>query len=292
MDFLITGANGQLGRELQDKLSLKDYSFTPLGRDKLDITNIENVESVLREYNPKVIINAAAYTAVDKAEDDKETCYNINSNGVRNLAKVSKEIDAKLVHISTDYVFDGSLNRPLCEDDNTNPLNVYGASKLEGENALKEELDKKYLILRTSSVHGQYGANFVKTMIKLLNEKDELNVVNDQIMSPTYAGFLAETIIELVEKGADSEIYNVSNIGAISWYEFTLKIREYLAQSNPKLNDVKINSCTSDKFPRPAKRPTFSAFNLEKLEDFLGHKVQTWQDGLKSHLKDLKYMVE
>ena len=218
--------------------------------------------------------------------------FSINSNGVRNLAKISKKIDAKLVHISTDYVFDGSLNRPLCENDVPNPLNVYGASKLEGEKALKEELDKNYLIIRTSSVHGQYGANFVKTMIKLLNEKNELKVVDDQVMSPTHAGFLAETIIELVEKGADAEIYNVSNSGAISWYEFTLKIREYLANNNPKLNEVKINPCISSEFPRPASRPKFSAFNLEKTEKFLGHKLQSWQDGLKSHLTDLNYMVE
>ena len=292
MDFLITGANGQVGRELQDKLELKNYSFTALGRDKLDITDINSVDSVLNECRPKLVINTAAYTAVDKAEDDRDTCFNINSNAVRNLAKISKKIDAKLVHISTDYVFDGSLNRPLCENDVPNPLNVYGASKLEGEKALKEELDKNYLIIRTSSVHGQYGANFVKTMIRLLNEKNELKVVDDQVMSPTHAGFLAETIIELVEKGADAEIYNVSNSGAISWYEFTLKIREYLANNNPKLNEVKINPCISSEFPRPASRPKFSAFNLEKTEEFLGHKLQSWQDGLKSHLTDLNYMVE
>ena len=292
MDFLVIGANGQLGRELQDKLSLKNFSFAAFGRDKLDITDINSVDSVLNECKPKVIINTAAYTAVDKAEDDRETCYNVNSNGVRNLAKISKKIDAMLVHISTDYVFDGSLNRPLKEDDETHPLNVYGETKLVGENQVKSVMEDNYLILRTSSVHGQYGANFVKTMIKLLNEKEELNVVNDQIMSPTYAGFLAETIIELVEKGANTEIYNVSNSGAISWYEFSLKIKEYLAKNDPRLNNVKINPCTSDAFPRPAKRPKFSAFNLEKVENFLGHKLQTWQEGLKSHLKDLKYVIE
>lgn len=291
MDFLITGANGQLGKELQDILKLGNRSFVALGKDELDITDIVDVEEALVKYEPKVVINASAYTAVDKAENEKDICYDINVNGPKNLAKISKEIGAKLVQISTDYVFDGALNRLLKEDDETNPLNVYGETKLIGENQVTNLMDDNYLILRTSSVHGQYGANFVKTMIKLFDERGEVKVVDDQIMSPTYAKYLAEVILELVDKGVDKQIVNVSNLGAISWYEFSLQIREFLAQTDDKYNKVIINPCSSDEFPRPAKRPKYSAFNLDKLKFLLGHDIMSWQEGLKCHLKDLGYML-
>lgn len=291
MKYLITGANGQLGRELQDKLKLKNANFLALDRLSLDITNLESINKIVNEFSPEVIINCAAYTAVDIAESDTQSCYKINRDGVYNLALAAKNIGAKLVHISTDYIFDGNTGDLITEDCVPNPLNVYGKSKFEGEVAINQVLKDNSLIIRTSSVHGQYGNNFVKTMIKLFHEKEELNVVNDQIMSPTYAGFLADTILELIERNAIG-VYNVANRGAISWYEFTLQIREFLAKYNSELFKVNILPCSSDKFPRPAKRPKFSAFNLNKTEEFLGHPLMLWQDGLKFHLKDLKYMVE
>ncbi|MGI6680882.1 MAG: dTDP-4-dehydrorhamnose reductase [Bdellovibrionota bacterium] len=303
VDYLITGANGQLGRELQDKLSpLKNVSFEAFSREGLDITNPTQLEEAVDKYNPEYIINCAAFTAVDSAEsgEGQKQCEEINHKAVERLANLAIKYGFKLIHISTDYVFGRREGPALTEEDETQPLNVYGKTKLLGEEAIRKALTLKdknnYLIVRTSSVHGQYGKNFVKTMIRKLLEEDEITVVGDQIMNPTYAGYLADTILELNNKGATGT-FNVSNTGEISWYDFVLEIRDCLSQVKPEVMGVIIKRCTSKEFQEKANRlvadrPEYSAFKLTKLEDFLKKKAMTWQGGLKEHFNDLGYMVK
>ncbi len=276
MKILITGANGMLAKEIKNEFKNNELICTDV--DELDITNIENVQAYVKKVNPEIIINCAAYTAVDKAEDDKELARKVNAVGPKNLAKVSKENNIILVHISTDYVFGGNkpLNEFYKEDDEKSPNTVYGATKLEGENEIEKNCDK-YYIFRTAWLFGD-GKNFVRTMIKLGNEKEEINVVSDQHGSPTYTVDLAKVIYESIKKQIPYGIYNVTNEGYTTWYEFAKEIFK-LANINCKVNSVK-----SEEFESKAHRPKNSKLSKEKILSE-GISLPSYEDALKRYLK-------
>lgn len=249
MKVLVTGAKGMLGQDLCPILEDEGYDVIETDIDSLDITNPENVKEVFLREKPNIVVHCAAYTNVDKAEEDIKTARLINVVGTENIAKAAEEIQAIMVYISTDYVFDGSKNEPYLPEDKPNPINNYGITKLEGEEAVKKNC-LKYYIARTSWLYGLHGKNFVETMISL-KDKDELKVVNDQIGVPTWTVELANGIVELLE-GEPYGIYHICGDGEISWYEFAKEIfNQYGA-------NVNLIPCKTEEFPRPAKRPKYS----------------------------------
>lgn len=277
MKIIITGAQGQLGQELVKQLDKKyEYDVIKTDRDTLDITNIENVNTFILDQNPDVVINCAAHTAVDLCETDIENAYKINAIGPRNLAIVCEKIGAKLVQVSTDYVFDGNVTRPYREDDITCPNSVYGTSKLMGENFVRE-FCSKYFIVRTAWLYGE-GNNFVRTMLKLSETNSELNVVNDQIGSPTSTVDLAKAIIDLIHT-EHYGIYHGTCEGQCSWYDFAKKIFEI------KNIDIKVNPVTSDEFKRPAPRPKYSVLDNFMLKLVGLNSFRKWEDSLEEYLK-------
>ena len=277
MKIIITGAQGQLGQELVKQLDKKyEYDVIKTDRDTLDITNIENVNTFILEQNPDVVINCAAHTAVDLCETDIKNAYKINAIGPRNLAIVCEKIGAKLVQVSTDYVFDGNGTRPYREDDITCPNSVYGTSKLMGENFVRE-FCSKYFIVRTAWLYGE-GNNFVRTMLKLSETNSELNVVNDQIGSPTSTVDLAKAIIDLIHT-EHYGIYHGTCEGQCSWYDFAKKIFEI------KNIDIKVNPVTSDEFKRPAPRPKYSVLDNFMLKLVGLNSFRKWEDSLEEYLK-------
>ena len=277
MKIIITGAQGQLGQELVKQLDKKyEYDVIKTDRDTLDITNIENVNTFILDQNPDVVINCAAHTAVDLCETDIENAYKINAIGPRNLAIVCEKIGAKLVQVSTDYVFDGNGTRPYREDDITCPNSVYGTSKLIGENFVRE-FCSKYFIVRTAWLYGE-GNNFVRTMLKLSETNSELNVVNDQIGSPTSTVDLAKAIIDLIHT-EHYGIYHGTSEGQCSWYDFAKKIFEI------KNIDIKVNPVTSDEFKRPAPRPKYSVLDNFMLKLVGLNSFRKWEDSLEEYLK-------
>ena len=277
MKIIITGAQGQLGQELVKQLDKKyEYDVIKTDRDTLDITNIENVNTFILEQNPDVVINCAAHTAVDLCETDMENAYKINAIGPRNLAIACEKVGAKLVQVSTDYVFDGNGTRPYREDDITCPNSVYGTSKLMGENLVRE-FCSKYFIVRTAWLYGE-GNNFVRTMLKLSETNSELNVVNDQIGSPTSTVDLAKAIIDLIHT-EHYGIYHGTCEGQCSWYDFAKKIFEI------KNIDIKVNSVTSDEFKRPAPRPKYSVLDNFMLKLVGLNSFRKWEDSLEEYLK-------
>ncbi len=276
MKIVITGAKGQLGTELINQLkSLKEVEVIPTDRDELNIIDIENVKEFLLNKKPNVVINCAAHTAVDLCETDVENAYKINAICPRNLAIVCEKIGAKLVQVSTDYVFDGNGSRPYREGDMTCPNSIYGTSKLMGENFVRE-FCSKYFIVRTAWLYGE-GNNFVRTMLKLAETNNELNVVNDQFGSPTSTVDLAKAIIDLIST-EHYGVYHGTCEGQCSWYDFAKKIFEI------KNIDIKVNPVTSEEFKRPASRPAYSVldnfmFKLVGLNSF-----RNWEDSLKEYL--------
>ncbi|MED3749345.1 dTDP-4-dehydrorhamnose reductase [Geobacillus stearothermophilus] len=280
MKVVVTGAKGQLGTDLVDLLSDRGYEVYGYGREELDITDFAQVKQVITEIRPDVVIHAAAYTKVDLAESEPDQAFFINAYGTRNVAVASEAVGAKLVYISTDYVFDGMANTPYNEFASTNPLSVYGKSKLAGEQFVRD-LHLKFFIVRTSWVYGKHGNNFVKTMLKLAQERDELMVVNDQVGCPTYTVDLANCILELIQTEKYG-IYHVSNSGHCSWYEFAKAIFE---EAGIK---VKINPCTTKDFPRPAPRPAYSVFEhmALNLNGFRG--IRNWREALKEFMIRIK----
>ena len=280
MKILITGANGMLAKAVKERL--KEYELTCTDVEELDITNREKVLKFVEELKPDYIVNCAAYTAVDKAEEDYDLAEKINADGPKNLAIAAKENGATLIHVSTDYVFDGNLStdKVYVENDKTEPVTVYGITKLHGEEAV-EQNSNKYYIFRTAWLYGD-GNNFVRTMLKLGKEKEEVNVVADQHGSPTYAVDLANIIGNAIEKKIPYGVYHSTNEGYTTWYDFTKKIYE-LANLNCKVNPV-----TSEEFVRPAKRPKNSMLSEEKLKS-VGIEVPLWENALDRYLKnDLK----
>lgn len=302
----ITGAKGMLGRHLTEILLENDQN--PICTDKdVDIGNVDSIESFYnnihhnkntnsnmqkRDSRIEYIINCAAYTAVDKAEEEKELNWNINCIGPGQLAKFCSRKKITLIHISTDYVFSGDNQEGYSEDNETNPLSEYGRSKLAGENNIVKNL-KDYYIIRTSWLYGPYGNNFVKTMLKLFKQKSILNIINDQYGSPTYTGDLANTIIKLIQRKSDFGIYHFSNSEKTNWYEFAKKIlldgQQYLTKHT---FDLKINPIKSFQFPQVAKRPKYSFLKTEKIESLLPYSIRPWPFALNDFFKDFYKKLE
>jgi dTDP-4-dehydrorhamnose reductase len=285
MVVLVTGANGQLGQSLQFIApNYPDIQFVFCDSSQLDITNLNNIEQLFKQFKPNFCINAAAYTAVDKAESEPEKSHLINVVGAKNLAVFCKGFDTILLHISTDFVFDGTKNTPYTEDDIPNPTGVYGQTKLDGEKAIQQTWEKHFII-RTSWVYSQFGNNFMKTMLRLASERDKLSVVNDQIGTPTNAVVLAEVLMKIITTYNLQPtiynlfgIYNFSNEGQCSWYFFAKKIFEF--------NGVKINlePIPTTSFPTPAKRPAYSVLDKSKIKNTFGVEVKYWETSLKEVL--------
>jgi len=280
MNVLITGANGQLGSEIRNLVSaFPDFTFHFTDVAELDITNISEIRKLVTDLQIKAIINCAAYTAVDKAETEKNLAFAINSEAVKNLALVAKEFNAVLVHISTDYVFNGEKNTPYNEQDSTNPTGAYGESKLAGENAMLE-INPKGIIIRTSWLYSSFGNNFVKTMLRLGKQRTELGVVYDQIGTPTYAADLAKAILDILPQIGEkqTEIFHYSNEGVCSWYDFANEIFR-LSQTT-----IKLNAIESAEFPTPTKRPAYSVLNKHKIKTCFGIQIPHWTESLSDCL--------
>lgn len=285
MNILVTGANGQLGNEMRivSRTSQDHYIFTDVA--ELNITNAMAVEKIVNDHDIKAIINCAAYTNVDKAEDDYDFAELLNATAVKNLAQAIKKNDGILIHVSTDYVFGGTKNNTPCsEDEPANPTGVYGITKLHGEQSIIET-GCKHLIIRTAWLYSEFGKNFVKTMLNLTATKPNLNVVFDQVGSPTYAYDLAQAIFNIVEnrkyEGQDG-IYHYSNEGVCSWYDFTKMIAEYAGHT-----DCDIQPCHSDEFPSKVVRPSYSVLDKTKIKKTFDIHIPYWTDSLKRCLAEL-----
>lgn len=282
MKILITGSKGQLGLELVKQLKIKGlYKIIDTDRDELDIVDIDNVNEFILSSKPDVVINCAAHTAVDLCETDIENAYKINAIGPRNLAIACEKIGAKFVQVSTDYVFDGNIDRPYREDDNTCPNSIYGFSKLMGENFTKE-FCSRHFIVRTAWLYGD-GNNFVRTMLKLSETNKEINVVNDQFGSPTSAVDLAKAIIELIHT-EHYGTYHGTCEGKCSWYDFAQKIFEI---SNI---DIKVNPVTSEEYKRPAPRPAYSVLDNFMLKLVGLNSFRNWEDALIEYLNEEAFL--
>ena len=281
--ILIIGGNGQLGNCLNKLISeyALDYEFHFTDYDTLDITNQKQINEYFSEYEPHYCINVSAYTAVDLAEQEKEKTFAINAEGVRHLAEACTEKGIDLIHISTDYVFSGDTNIPYSEDDFTNPLSVYGASKLEGEN-LALENNPKTIIIRTSWLYSEFGKNFVKTMLNLFSTKNELNVVADQFGQPTNANDLAEVIMKIIStEEKEYGVFHFSNYPETTWFDFAKKIAE-LSKSK-----IKINPISTEQYPTPAKRPMRSTMCLDKIENSYNIESKYWENSLEECMEIL-----
>lgn len=276
---LVTGKNGQLGNELvvlSEKYPQFEFVFTDVA--ELDITDVEKVTAFFQKHKPAVCINAAAYTAVDKAETDKALALKINAEAVANLASNCKKANTKFIHVSTDYVFDGTASSPYNEEHPVSPVNFYGESKLRGEEAAMENLPST-VIIRTSWVYSFFGNNFVKTMLRLMKERESVTVINDQFGSPTYAADLAEAIMQ-VATAADFKggVYHYSNGGIISWFDFAVAIRDLSG-----LN-CEVKACDTSGYPTPAKRPGYSVMSKEKIQSTFGIEIKDWKESLQKCL--------
>ncbi|MBS7334178.1 MAG: dTDP-4-dehydrorhamnose reductase [Weeksellaceae bacterium] len=281
--ILVTGANGQLGqsiREISENYNQSAFEF--VSRAELDITNNEMVISYFDNNKFDAVVNCAAYTAVDLAESDIENARLVNATATKNLAEATAKADIPFIHISTDYVFDGTISTPRLESDQVNPIGVYGLTKLEGEN-LALENNPKTIIIRTAWVYSKYAKNFVKTMLWLFNEKEEIGVINDQIGSPTNAVDLADAIAQILSKDELTYgIYNYSNEGECSWFDFATKIKELTNSS------IKINPIPTTDYPTPAKRPAYSLLDKTKIKETYNIEIPNWEESLA---KELKAMV-
>jgi dTDP-4-dehydrorhamnose reductase len=284
--ILVTGSLGQLGRCLQDVANqYSDFEYKFVDIDELDICNAEQIQHFFDEYKPDFCINTAAYTAVDKAEEDSQKAFDVNANGAKYLAESCLKYNTVLIHISTDFVFDGTKITPYKESDVPNPISVYGASKWEGERHIQSILPK-HIIIRTSWLYSPFGSNFVKTMLRLAETRTELSVVNDQIGTPTNAYDFAEAIMHMISKHVLFEqrkqridfygTYHFSNEGYCSWFDFAKKIFE--------INNIKINlqPIPTSNYPTPAKRPIYSVLDKTKIKAIFGIQVKNWEVSLKS----------
>ena len=277
MNVLIIGKNGQVAWELQQTCP-SHITAHALGRNEIDITDPQSIEQVIEQLKPAVIINASAYTAVDKAESEQDAAYLINATAVEYLAKAANQHGIRLLHISTDFVFDGTKNTPYQVDDQTNPINVYGTSKLAGELAIKAHCPTNSAIVRTSWVYSSHGNNFVKTMLRLMAEKDELKVVSDQIGCPTNANSLAKYLWQLAEQDTLEPIYHYSDLGVASWYDFAVAIQSIALEQGILSKKSVIHPIPSSDYPTPAMRPFFGL--LAAIEGSREH----WITSLKQTL--------
>ncbi len=276
----LTGKNGQLAKEFIKLLSIRDINFFSFDRKELDISDFEKVEKVLKEVKPDIVINCAAYNLVDKAEEDKESAYATNTRGAENLAKICSELNCKLVHYSTDYVFDGNKKSLYIEKDIPNPLNYYGRTKLEGELKIKEILEN-HLIFRVSWLYGEGNNNFIRKFLDWAKDKEELKISENEVSIPTNAGKVAEVSLLAIEENLKG-LYHLTNSGYASRYELALKIKEYL---NLKNKIIPINSSI---FNLKAKRPEFSAMDNNLIKKVLGIDISYWDEDLKEYLKEIQ----
>ena len=280
MVVLVTGANGQLGQSIQFIANqYPNVQFIYTDYQELDITNFESCLTVFAKYKPQFCINTAAYTAVDKAESESDKAHLINAVGPENLAKVCKEFNTILVHISTDFIFDGTSKVPYLETDIPNPKSIYGQTKLDGEIAIQKNWEKHFIV-RTSWVYSQFANNFMKTMLRLASERDNLSVVNDQIGTPTNAVDLAEVLLKIItscqtESHEVFGIYNFSNEGVCSWYDFAAAI------FHQKGIEIDLKPIPTDSYPTPAKRPAYSVLDKTKIKSTFDIKINDWQTSLR-----------
>lgn len=286
MKVLVTGAGGQLGRDVTAIFREAGHDVMACDRTELDITDLEQSRRIIQAHQPEAIVHCAAYTAVDAAETDVDGAYLVNATGTRNIAIAAEESSAKLIYISTDYVFNGRGDQPYHEYDNTDPQSIYGKSKRAGE-VLVQNLCSKWFIVRTSWVFGLHGSNFVKTMLRLGHEKPLLTVVNDQKGSPTYTSDLAKFLLELA--GTEKYgIYHASNSGNCTWYEFTEAILEEAADLLGWQVTARLEPCTTEQFPKPAPRPANSALEHLSIRTNGFTDLPHWRDGLRQFLLAMK----
>ena len=281
MKVLVTGVKGQLGHDVMDELALRGIEGFGVDVEEMDITDRTACETVISQEKPDAVIHCAAYTAVDAAEDNLELCRKINAEGTRNIARVCKAMDIKMMYISTDYVFNGGGQRPWEPDDHREPLNVYGLTKYEGEIAVEQNV-QKYFIVRIAWVFGVNGKNFIKTMLRLGKEKGAVSVVDDQIGSPTYTYDLARLLVDMIQTDKYGR-YHATNEGLCSWYEFACEIFRQAG-----MDEVKVTPVDSDGFPAKAKRPSNSRMSKEKLTENGFERLPSWQNALERYLKALK----
>jgi dTDP-4-dehydrorhamnose reductase len=281
--IVVTGANGQVGQSIRLLSDLyPDVKFSFLTKDDLSISDKSSLNLFFQSQKPTILINCAAYTAVDKAETEQDLALDINSTAVETLAGICKEFNTRFVHISTDYVFDGNASSPYKESDPTNPVNFYGFTKLQGEK-LALAVNPDSVIVRTSWVYAPYGKNFVKTMLKLMQDRTELNVVGDQFGSPTYAPDLAEALLKIAfSNHIIPGVYHFSNDGIISWFDFATAIAEISHSS------CKVNAITTAQYPTPAKRPSYSGLNKSKIQSNYSIQLKPWRDSLRDCIQMLK----
>jgi len=296
MRILVTGKNGQLGRSIQKVVNTvtkidnnqSPNNFIFVGREELDLNSESSISDYFGNNKFDIIINCAAFTQVDKAEQEVELANQINHLAVKQLASIASNQQARLIHISTDYVFDGESNKPYLETDTPNPINVYGRTKLAGEKALQKVMPMNALVIRTSWLYSEYDNNFVKSMLKLSKEQDELSVVNDQIGSPTYAADLADAILEIIKHkkfrdvGQTTQTYHYSGEGEISWYEFAKEVFKI------EKIECEVNSITSQQYPSPAKRPRNIIMKKDKIVEVFNIKISKWKPSLNTCMKILK----
>lgn len=308
MKILITGKGGQLAWELEHTVP-NNLDVVSFDAEQLDITNQANVNEILIAYSPDVVINAAAYTAVDKAETDKDTAYAVNEKGSEYLALTCKEINAQLIHVSTDFVFDGTKTTPYQTADTPNPINVYGDSKLQGDLKISQILGGQAAIIRTAWVYSAHGNNFVKTMLRFMAEKDQLGIVYDQVGTPTWAKGLAQMIWALVAKSSDlskyhdsgieeqdvlnlstssTPIYHWTDAGVASWYDFAVAIQELAIEKGMLDKAIPIRPIPASSYPTPAKRPSFSVIDKASTEKASGVETTHWQQQLSAMMDELK----
>ena len=279
MKVLVTGVKGQLGFDVVGELNKRGITSIGVDIDEMDITDPESVKTVIGEAAPDAVIHCAAYTAVDAAEDNEDLCRRVNRDGTQNIANVCKELDCKMVYISTDYVFDGEGTRPWEPDDKQTPLNVYGQTKYEGELAVMNTLSK-YFIVRIAWVFGINGKNFVKTMLNLAKTHDKLTVVNDQTGSPTYTYDLARLLVDMVLTDKYG-IYHATNEGFVTWYDFACEIFKTAGV------DIEVLPVPSSEYPTKAKRPSNSRMSKDKLKENGFEPLPSWQDALKRYIAEL-----
>jgi dTDP-4-dehydrorhamnose reductase len=290
--ILVTGVQGQLGWSIQNlSANYPQYEFVFVDKDEMDLSKPETIISFVESIQPKYVVHCAAYTAVDKAETDKDLAHKINALSTAEIAKACAKIGAKLIAISTDYVFDGNGKKPYLPDEKTDPINYYGHSKWEGEQAALQYNPSATIIIRTSWVYCEHGHNFVKTMLRLMKEKEELKVVSDQIGSPTYAPDLAAAILSIMDRQLKGElvlagdyypIYHFTNSGVISWFDFATAIKEISA------SNCKVLPTSSADYPTPAKRPAYSVLDKESMIHELGITLKDWRESLNLCVQQLQ----
>jgi len=287
MKILITGAGGQVGWELQQTAPI-DVEIIALHRADLDIADQAAVMSVIKELQPDLVINAAAYTAVDKAEEEVDRAYTVNVEGAANIARAVEDCSARLIHISTDFVFDGTGTKPYLPGDEPKPSGVYGASKLQGERAVMAETSGRAVILRTAWVYSVHGSNFVKTMLRLMAEREELGVVDDQVGTPTWAKELAKTIWLIAGKTDMQGTYHWTDDGKASWYDFALAIQEEAYGLGLLQKMIPIKPIKTEEYPTPARRPAYSVLDKTSTLEALDCKAPHWRESLIKMLTELK----